>query len=109
MRFGLEITPARQYPLAHPHVALAFPQLRVAPFHQEPVAPAGCLCSCVAAGLKNRSALRSFIEGAHCLYCKFKSNLKQRQEMERSTHMHATIGGMWTMMAGWGMVVHGGG
>ena len=23
--------------------------------------------------------------------------------------MHATIGGMWTMMAGWGMVVHGGG
>ena len=31
--------------------------------------------------------------------------------MERSTHMHATIGGMWTMMAGWpwGVVVHGGG
>ena len=23
--------------------------------------------------------------------------------------MHATIGGMWTMMAGWGMVVQGGG
>ena len=23
--------------------------------------------------------------------------------------MHAKIGGMWTMMAGWGMVVHGGG
>ena len=74
-----------QSPLACPHVALVFPQLRVASFHQEPAAPAGCLCSCIAAGLKNRSALRSFIDGAHCLYYNFRSNLKQRQEMERST------------------------
>ena len=39
----------------------------------------------VATGLKHRSALRSFIEGVHCVYYNFKSNLKQRQEMERST------------------------
>ena len=62
------LPPAHQCHLAYPHVALVFPQLRVAPFHQEPAAPAGRLCSCIAAGLKNRSALRSFIDGAHCLY-----------------------------------------
>ena len=66
-----------------------------------------------AAGLKHRyvyrSALRirSFIEGAHLF---IESNPKQRQEsseMERSTpHMHATIGGMWAIMAGWRMVAH---
>ena len=91
------------------HVALVFSQLRAAPFYQEPAAPAGYLCSCIADGLKNRSALRSFIEGAYCLYYNFKSNLKQRKEVERSTHMRATIGAMRTMMTGWGLVVHDGG
>ena len=71
--------------------------------------------ACIADGLKNRSALRSFIEGAHCLYCNFKSNLKQPQEMERSTpyachdwrHVdndgRVGDGGAW-----WRMVVCGG-
>ena len=71
------LPPARQSPLAYPRVGLVFPQLCAAPFHQEPAAPAGCLCPCITAGLKNRSALRSVIEGAHCLYYNFKSNLKQ--------------------------------
>ena len=40
------------------------------------------------------SALRSCIDG---------------KKWNEAPHMHATIGGMWTMMAGWGMVVQGGG
>ena len=69
-----------------------------------PALLASRLCSCIAAGLKHRSALRSFIEGAHLF---IESNPKQRQEaseMNRSTpHMHAAIGVMWTIMAGWQM------
>ena len=73
------LLPARRSPLAVPNASLSFPQLRV-----EPLISISRICSCIADGLKHRSALRNFIEGAHLF---IESNPKQRHEiseMERT-------------------------